>query len=91
MSQRIAVCGMAQAALVSTSLVVLHRGNPNHLTPDFKSGMGLEKIGSPSWTRTSDHSINSRMLYQLSYRGSLQCIYQRRYCRAKAFPRDRPL
>ncbi len=26
--------------------------------------------GSPSWTRTSDHSINSRMLYQLSYRGS---------------------
>jgi hypothetical protein len=26
--------------------------------------------GSPSWTRTSDISINSRMLYQLSYRGS---------------------
>ena len=24
--------------------------------------------GSPSWTRTSDHSINSRTLYQLSYR-----------------------
>ena len=30
---------------------------------------GLEKIGSPSRTRTCDHSINSRMLYQLSYRG----------------------
>src|SRR5665213_1426731 len=29
----------------------------------------LSKIGSSSWTRTSDHSINSRMLYQLSYRG----------------------
>ena len=27
------------------------------------------KNGSPSWTRTSDHSINSRMLYQLSYQG----------------------
>jgi hypothetical protein len=27
-------------------------------------------IGSASWTRTSDHSINSRMLYQLSYRGT---------------------
>lgn len=25
--------------------------------------------GSPTWTRTRDHSINSRMLYQLSYRG----------------------
>ena len=28
-----------------------------------------EKLGSPSRTRTCDHSINSRMLYQLSYRG----------------------
>src|SRR5579872_1742540 len=27
-------------------------------------------VGSPSRTRTCDHSINSRMLYQLSYRGS---------------------
>jgi hypothetical protein len=30
---------------------------------------GLFKTGSPSWTRTSDNSINSRMLYQLSYQG----------------------
>ena len=30
--------------------------------------IGFE-TGSSSWTRTSDHSINSRMLYQLSYRG----------------------
>ena len=29
-------------------------------------------VGSPSRTRTCDHSINSRMLYQLSYRGSGQ-------------------
>jgi hypothetical protein len=34
------------------------------------AGSGCEVDGSPSWTRTSDHSINSRMLYQLSYRGS---------------------
>ena len=27
------------------------------------------KIGSPSWTRTSDKVINSHPLYQLSYRG----------------------
>ena len=29
----------------------------------------LEVFGSPTWTRTRDNSINSRMLYQLSYRG----------------------
>jgi site-specific DNA recombinase len=26
---------------------------------------------SPSWTRTSDNAVNSRVLYQLSYRGSV--------------------
>ena len=31
---------------------------------------GKEQNGSANWTRTSDHSINSRMLYQLSYRGT---------------------
>ena len=30
-----------------------------------------ETTGSLSWTRTSDHPINSRMLYQLSYQGAL--------------------
>ena len=29
---------------------------------------------SPGWTRTSDNSINSRTLYQLSYRGSVSCL-----------------
>ena len=24
-------------------------------------------FGSPSWTRTNDPAVNSRMLYQLSY------------------------
>ena len=32
----------------------------------------LERDGSAAWTRTKDHSINSRMLYQLSYRGMLK-------------------
>ena len=27
--------------------------------------------GSPSWTRTNDKRINSPLLYQLSYRGSV--------------------
>ncbi len=31
--------------------------------------------GSPSWTRTNDPAVNSRMLYRLSYRGiSLKCF-----------------
>ena len=40
----------------------------------FKAGQSRHQVfdivGSPSRTRTCDHSINSRMLYQLSYRGS---------------------
>ncbi len=27
------------------------------------------RCGSSSWTRTNDPAVNSRMLYQLSYRG----------------------
>ena len=34
-------------------------------------GFTLMRIGSPSWTRTSDPMINSHLLYQLSYRGSI--------------------
>ena len=41
-------------------------------------GGGLrERVGSPTWTRTRDHSINSRMLYQLSYRGMGGAIAER--------------
>jgi hypothetical protein len=29
----------------------------------------FEKIGSATWTRTKDLAVNSRLLYQLSYRG----------------------
>ena len=39
----------------------------------LKSGVAsnLWKGGSPGRTRTSDQSVNSRPLYQLSYRGTL--------------------
>lgn len=33
------------------------------------------KTGSASRTRTCDHSINSRTLYQLSYRGSRRGVF----------------
>ena len=31
--------------------------------------MDVFSFGSPSWTRTNDPAVNSRMLYRLSYRG----------------------
>ena len=49
--------------------------------------------GSPSRTRTCDHSINSRMLYQLSYRGTAEGrdiaefgAKQSRFCRSPLYP-----
>lgn len=33
---------------------------------------GINKAGSPNRTRTCDNSVNSRALYQLSYRGILR-------------------
>ena len=33
----------------------------------------LELTGSPGKTRTCDKAVNSRSLYQLSYRGSVSC------------------
>ena len=41
------------------------------------SRQAREKTGSPSRARTCDNSINSRMLYQLSYRGSAGAAYSR--------------
>ena len=32
--------------------------------------MTIGRYGSPTWARTRDLAINSRALYQLSYRGS---------------------
>ena len=39
--------------------------------------MMLERFGSPSRTRTCDKAINSRLLYQLSYRGPRRGLYTR--------------
>ena len=38
-----------------------------------------EKVGSPGRTRTSDPAVNSRLLYQLSYRGAERAHVKRRY------------
>jgi hypothetical protein len=35
------------------------------------NGRGPQKIGSPGRIRTSDPTVNSRLLYRLSYRGAL--------------------
>ena len=43
----------------------------NKAAPDLRfrrSGAAL--VGSPGWTRTNNPPVNSRMLCQLSYRGS---------------------
>ena len=42
--------------------------------PDFSGTFKCESsmrflAGSPSWTRTNDNSVNSRVLYRLSYGG----------------------
>ena len=34
---------------------------------EHPSSMDTPVFGSPSWTRTNDPAVNSRMLYQLSY------------------------
>ncbi len=49
------------AAVCQAQACFLHRkrGKPK----------GLPRRGSSSWTRTNDPAVNSRMLYQLSYRG----------------------
>ena|GEM_PF-5193212 len=37
------------------------------LLHNLTDGQIMEQSGSPSWTRTNDPAVNSRMLYQLSY------------------------
>ncbi len=45
-----------------------------HVDPDARMGSNRmsqkRKDGSPGRTRTCDKSVNSRLLYQLSYRGT---------------------
>jgi hypothetical protein len=40
-------------------------------------GYILDLIGSPGRTRTSDPAVNSRLLYQLSYRGAVRRVVLR--------------
>ena len=40
------------------------------IRPDLCARKAIDKDGSPGRTRTSDPAVNSRLLYQLSYRGS---------------------
>ena len=44
--------------------------NQRHFLPHYKRKVvEYRRTGSPDWTRTSNPSVNSRMLCQLSYRG----------------------
>lgn|GEM_PF-6586054 len=40
-------------------------------TADFTMEIGRFSSGSPGRTRTSDRVVNSHLLYQLSYRGTI--------------------
>ena len=64
--QRLVLAQIATDAKSNEITAVPLRENGNEIKGAIVSG------GSPSRTRTCDHSINSRMLYQLSYRGSAQ-------------------
>ncbi len=43
-------------------------------SPLHHNFMDVKEFGSPSRTRTYDNSVNSRVLYRLSYRGILNCF-----------------
>ena len=36
--------------------------------------LATSRFGSPSWTRTNDPAVNSRVLYRLSYGGMWQAL-----------------
>ena len=42
--------------------------------------------GSPSWTRTNDTAVNSRVLYRLSYGGICQASFQKPVLALPIFP-----
>ena len=53
--------------------------------------LGYVAINSPSWTRTNDTAVNSRVLYRLSYEGitkisALYNIIQSEYYQHQTFP-----
>ena len=43
---------------------------PNGMAGFWANQETLGNLGSPGRTRTSDPAVNSRLLYQLSYRGA---------------------
>ena len=43
-------------------------------------------LGSPSWTRTNDTAVNSRVLYRLSYGGISQALISRPVLALPIFP-----
>ena len=49
----------------SAFLIYFARIHTNKKATDFSVAVN----GSPSWTRTSDTAVNSRVLYRLSYGG----------------------
>ena len=49
-----------------TGFTASNKKSPNQLDTKRRRG----RIGSPGRTRTSDRTVNSRLLYQLSYRGT---------------------
>ena len=63
---RMAVGQLTAGAAVPTQgycpVLKLHNKKQEH-----PSSMDTPVFGSPSWTRTNDPAVNSRMLYQLSY------------------------
>ncbi len=53
------------------TLAPLTQSNPLAEGPLIATWVSLQETGSPNRTRTCDNSINSRVLYQLSYQGTL--------------------
>ncbi len=53
------------------TLAPLTQSNPLAEGPLIATWVSLQENGSPNRTRTCDNSINSRVLYQLSYQGTL--------------------
>ncbi len=45
----------------------------------------LSKFGAPGWTRTNDPAVNSRLLYQLSYRGKRARILRKSFALVNLF------
>ena len=52
---------------LGSDITQIYRPKSYNVKKDHIKRYGL--CGSPSWTRTNDNSVNSRVLYRLSYGG----------------------